>query len=34
MLESGRRMNYRLNNVRVPKEQWVDCSELVLRKAE
>lgn len=34
MLESGRRMNCRLNNARVLKEQWGDCSELVLRKAE
>jgi hypothetical protein len=34
MLESGRRTNCRLNNARLPQGQWVDCSELVLRKSE
>ncbi len=34
MLESGRRTNCRLNNARVPEEQWVDCSALVLQKSE
>jgi hypothetical protein len=34
MLESGRRLNCRLNNSRVPKEEWVDCGELVQRKSE